>query len=340
MNLFQNFSIKQKLIFINLVTIIPILTLVSLLYIKVDSEMLKGQFIANLQSVAKLTSDYTSPNLMFFDPEGCQEDLAKLESIPSIKGAILFDTKNQRFASYGISLDTIQAKHYSEIQIHDEFVYIYEPVVLKNETQGCLFLLASTDEIESSIHTRILELILYLSLAALSVILLSTLFQNFIANPIKALAEFIKDSLKEDEYTQRIETEQKNEIGALYDGINLLLDKVEHNTFSKKLSTKFLELTNENVIVLNEKEEINFISSSFLNIIQYTEDELIDHKIEQITNDSSFFSKIVHHFQNETYIEFNSTLILKNHTLLPIHVKAFALDEDTTHQYICLIEKL
>ncbi len=340
MRLFYNFSIKQKLIFINLVTILPIFTLVGLLYIKVDSEMLKEQFITNLQSVAKLTGDYTSPNLMFFDPEGCQEDLAKLEAIPSIKAAILFDTKKQRFASYGALIDTIRFKHDPKIEIHEDFIYIYEPVTLKNDQKGCLFLLASTEEIQASVHVRIVELTLYLGLAALGVILLSTIFQNFISQPIRSLADFVTDSLKHDDYSQRIETEQQKEIGALYGKINLLLDKVEHNTVSKKLSSKFLELTNENVLVLNEKEEIDFISSSFLNIVQYTEKELINHKVEQITNDSNFFSKIMYHHQNDTYIEFNSTLILKNHTLLPIHVKAFALDEDTTHQYICLIEKL
>lgn len=340
MKLFKNFSIKQKLIFINLITIIPILTLVTLLYIKLDTDWLKKQFMSNLQSVAELTANYTAPDLMFLDQETAEESLNNLKNIPNIKGAILFNEHHQRFSSYGIVLDSIQGKSTNDIIIYDHYVFIHEPIIFKEKFVGSLFLLVSTDEIQASIHTRIIDLVLYLGLAALSVILLSIIFQNFISNPIKNLSTFINDSIEMDNYSERIDTEQQNEIGMLYNGINSLLDKVEQNTISKKISRKFLELTNENIIILNEKESINFISSSFCKLVQYTENELINTNLSKITNDSSFFSKMMHHFQNDTYIEFNSTLILKNHTLMPIHVKAFLLDEENFQQYICLIEKL
>lgn len=340
MNIFQNFSIKQKLIFINLITIIPILTLVTLLYIKVDTDWLKTEFISNLQSVAKLTANYTAPDLMFLDQDGGHETLANLKEIPNVKGAICFDKNNQRFSSYGIILDSIRAKSDAEIVLYDNFIIINEPITFKGQFIGSLALFVSTEEIESSIHTRIIELVLYLGLAALCVILLSTIFQNFISNPIKHLGSFIDESIELDNYTERIDIEQKNEIGKLYTGVNSLLDKVEQNTISQKLTIKFLELTNENVIVINKLEAITFVSSSFSKLIQYNSKDLINAEISKITNDSSFFTKMMHHFESDSYIEFNSTLILKNHTLLPIHIKAFLLDEDNSQQYICLIEKI
>lgn len=340
MNVLQNFSIKQKLIFINLITIIPILTLVTLLYIKVDTDWLKTQFISNLQSVAKLTANYAAPDLMFLDQDGGHETLANLREIPNIKGAICFDKNNQRFSSYGIVLDSIRPKSNAEISIYNNFIIINEPIIFKKEFVGSIALLVSSEEIESSIHTRIIELILYLGLATLCVILLSTIFQNFISSPIKNLGTFINESIELDNYTERVNIDQKNEVGKLYTGVNLLLDKVEQNTISQKIAVKFLELTNENVIVINKLEAITFVSSSFSKLIQFNDTELINSEISKITNDDSFFTKMMHHFENDSYIEFNSTLILKNHTLLPIHIKAFLLDEDNTQQYICLIEKI
>ncbi|MCP4521758.1 MAG: PAS domain-containing protein [Cytophagales bacterium] len=341
MRFFSTLSIKGKLIIINLAIILPVLTTVTLLYISVDAEILKNQFISKMAAVGDLTSNYSAPDLMFVDREAAQETLSKLEDIEDIKGAILFNSQKQRFASYGIVIDSIRPQEEELVIAKNQLVFVYSPVKFQGNTVGFLTLIASTKNMDHLINDRFLEVFFYLVLASAFVILLTFLFQGLILSPIHSVINVVNNAIQKDDYTERIRVHQKHEIGELYSGVNNLLDKVEYNTVSRKLSAKFLELTNENVMVLDENQKIIFLSESFSKLVQYREKDLLNQKIDKIINDSALAVKFAHKSaQSDEYMDFNTTLILHNHKLLPVHIKAFLLDEDSHPQYICLIETI
>ncbi|NJO91161.1 MAG: cell wall metabolism sensor histidine kinase WalK, partial [Chloroflexia bacterium] len=110
--------------------------------------------------------------------------------------------------------------------IDKEWLHVYQPIVYKDINYGYLYLRAFTNIGEISRKRIVRQLILIAGMTFLA-LLLTSAFQGVITKPIYKLTDFTKEISEHADYSLRIEKQNNDEIGQLYDEYNKMLAVTE-----------------------------------------------------------------------------------------------------------------
>lgn len=234
MNRFAHFSIKSKLLISTLSLLITALFAFAGFLLVAEYKYRNAELLRESTLQANLISDYIISPLLFLDQTGAKEILSKLDDIPRINGAAIYDRKGQIFThhiihgSQRIFPPNIDISAKMSRYVHDE-VIITEPILRDDISFGAIVIYVSTKEITEQllIYTGFLILIVI-------VLILCSLFiiykiQDYITTPIIDLAKTAKQISLSENYTLRAEKIYNDEVGHLYDDFNSMLDKIEQN---------------------------------------------------------------------------------------------------------------
>ena len=98
MKRYKNLSIRSKLI--GMILLVTILVLGSGFAINIIHTIhaFKNDMVDHTIATARVIGDYCSGPLLFNDSDGAEKILVKLNAVPSIVNAIVYDTNNDLFA--------------------------------------------------------------------------------------------------------------------------------------------------------------------------------------------------------------------------------------------------
>ncbi|MDF1881341.1 HAMP domain-containing protein [Sulfurimonas sp. MAG313] len=258
MNTFQNFSIRLKLI----------LAIVSILFISLSvfsSLILFMNYQKNTQDLlnesnlqAGLISDYAITPLLFSDVSGATEILTKLQSIPNINSAVMYDEKGNVFASYSINkkqkmkFKKINSFKESIVFTKDELVIFSRVQHNKNLYGGMLFHISTSSVAKETLNHAFILMGGIIVIILFSFIMISRL-QKYITLPIITLSKITQTIALSEDYTTRAQKMYGDEVGQLYDDFNAMLEKIEQRgrqreeaeTISRTYQSHLERLTNE-----------------------------------------------------------------------------------------------
>ncbi|MCP4657010.1 MAG: HAMP domain-containing protein, partial [bacterium] len=232
-----NLSIRNKLVGIILVaTILPLVPGFTLA-IRTSIRSFEDALLETTNGIAQGASDYSAINLLFEElQEQAEKDLQKLvEGTPFITGAYLYKADGKRYAGYGKSDSLMEFAGLGDdfCELTDGYVYCRTPVIRKEEGKqeeeflGTLCLLATTE----SYQKRVREYLIYMAGLMVAVVvaaaLLAYLLQGVISTPILHLAEKAQHISSDADYSIRVTSPGKDEIGLLYDGFNDMLEQIQ-----------------------------------------------------------------------------------------------------------------
>jgi signal transduction histidine kinase/CheY-like chemotaxis protein len=266
MKLFQNISIKNKIISIVLivstVTLIIGFTIVGIS----DIKSLKDEMLINSLMNTKLIGEYSIAPLTFDDNTGAENILSKLSANPSIMSAALYDRNGILFASYTKSDDHFIVPLYenpdeleeSRSTFSKNMLSIEHPVVYEGFKYGIISLQVDTSILKTKIKEYLLILIgILLCMLVLSFILANRL-QKPISQPILELAKLTRKISGKGDYNVRIERKSNDEIGVLYEDFNNMLHQILTREEARDKAEK-------NLLEAKEKaEESDRLKSAFL----------------------------------------------------------------------------
>ncbi|MCB2194214.1 MAG: response regulator [Bacteroidetes bacterium] len=266
MKLFQNISIKNKIISIVLivstVTMIIGFTLVGIS----DIKSLKDEMLINSLMNTKLIGEYSIAPLTFDDNTGAENILSKLATNPSIISAALYDRNGILFASYTKTNNHFIVPLYenpdeleeSKTAFSKNMLTIEHPVVYEDFKYGIISLQVDTSILRTKIKEYLLILLgILLGMIALSFILANRL-QKPISQPILELARLTRKISGEGDYNVRIERQSNDEIGVLYEDFNNMLHQILTREEARDKAEK-------NLLEAKEKaEESDRLKSAFL----------------------------------------------------------------------------
>ncbi len=229
MNLPGARSIRQKLNFILMATTSLALLLAGLALVAFDLRSQLRTVENDLLTQADIVGLVSSAALAFDDPKVAAENLSVLRAKPDVVAAALFDAQGRLFASFqpaerrGQPLPG-QARP-SSVRLDRDWVEVWRPVMAGQEQVGTVYLQAR--------HRLLLRVLEYLGVLALvlssslaAALLLSNRLQRTLTGPVLAISGVARQILRERNFSLRAEKSSEDEIGALADVFNAMLDEL------------------------------------------------------------------------------------------------------------------
>ena len=281
MKLISQLSIKIKLVLIVLAVLLPVLILFAGYSLMVNIVSSQDRLKSEIDNVAKMTTEYARPFLLFQD-KTATEQLLQFQKLESIEYACVYDIDGEIVSEYQEVPEGLDVKYKAEnsSEYIDRYLHTFANAYYDDDRIGTLYILANTDKVNKLINQSIQNVLLAILVSILIALGLVLLLQRFISEPILNLAKFTKSISESPDYGQRIENTYQDEVGTLYNSFNSMLDAIESTTVSRGYLNDILSSMAEMLIVLDNDFNIQKINEAVSEQMQYSSSELIGKKID------------------------------------------------------------
>ncbi|MDP8267667.1 MAG: PAS domain S-box protein [Candidatus Tenebribacter davisii] len=246
MRWFNNLSIKRKLFLLIFgITLIAQAIAFSILTIE-RFNSLKQELLNQSHIQARLIGEYCVSPLVFEDMDGLDHILQKIDALPFILSATVYD-QNGNLVSYhqkkGETEPIPQHEQHDDVFLKN-MLHMREAIIYQGIEYGQIHLRVSTKEFKKEISNQIWLFAWVISGMLIFIYFLANRFQKIISEPILNLANFSDKISKTADYSLQIQKQNEDEIGSLYDGFNNMLNQINIRQEERKQAEKTLRETN------------------------------------------------------------------------------------------------
>ncbi len=238
---------------------------------------------------AKMTAEYCAADLIFDDPENAADILNSLKKIPEIVGASIYTNSGKKFVSLG-EIDSTFHAHKNGLEYKSNRLFVVESVKYKNKTYGRICLEISTKPLSTRIEQYLLTMSSFLVILILLSFLISGRLQKVISDPILRLAKTTREISELEDYSVKVKAKSHDEIGALYDSFNMMLDQIHQRDIQRNQVMRALRESEEryrkvielspNAIILHQDGKIIYVNRRTIELSGYEKrEELIGREI-------------------------------------------------------------
>lgn len=249
-NLFQKLAIRQKLIVImtaaSLITLLLAFAGFSVLNITVFVQNQKNK----MRILAHVIAENSQAALSFNDSQAAADVLASLRAEPHIVSAAVYDRLGRLFAQYRSEelpeLPEAGIAALSQI-FKKSRLDVYQPVLLRGENIGLIFLQADRRELDALIFNYFILGFIILFVAGLAAVAVSSRMQHTISRPVTALTQVAEAVSATKDYSLRAVKESGDELGNLVDRFNEMLTEIQLREEALLRSNEALKRSNRDL---------------------------------------------------------------------------------------------
>ena len=233
----RSISIKNKLIWMQVVTAVLVLGLCFAAFVITDIKGYKEREINHAISIAQVIGTINISAIQFMDNDAAVKTLASLQKVQEdIVNASIIDKNGNVFAAYtqkGNNAYIFSPPFVDRHHIDGGYLYIYKNIIKNNELYGTVCMqveLSQLDQIKTE-KFQITTALLILGIAL--AFLLAIINQQYISAPLLSLVNVMKEVRQNENYTKRVPVEGKDEIAILSLEFNNLMDQIIHSNQKK-----------------------------------------------------------------------------------------------------------
>ena len=273
MRAFRDRSIKTKLLLISMITsgFAVVLTCVGMgAY---ELVRFREDLTQEITTIARIVGANTAAPLIFQDRQSARDTLSGLQTDPRILAACIYDAEEGLFVGY---LRDNEGSHTCPSVPRDDGHYadghrllLFQSIRIDEDQIGVVHLRAHLPDVQARLqhYGGVVGLVMIAALAA--ALFISSKLQRLISRPILNLARLAKRASKERDYSVRAGKDGSDEVGALIDAFNEMLEKIEHRDvyLAEQVAERTSELTqlNQELTAARDKaEETARLKSEFL----------------------------------------------------------------------------
>jgi HAMP domain-containing protein len=226
----RDIPIKGKLTAITMLTSGVALLLACVAFVTYELTALRTNSVDELSTTAAIVGDNSGAALAFDDPDSARQTLRSLKVHPHIVGAALYDRNGKLFASYdradtGVQFQAPRLEGQGH-RFEQDRLKLFYGFDLAGEHAGTVYIESDLSELRALMirYALIGGCVLLLSWAV--AFLLAARLQRAISAPISHLALVMNQVQARNDYSLRATKRGNDELGALIDGFNSMLDQI------------------------------------------------------------------------------------------------------------------
>jgi len=191
-----------------------------------DLRALHESELANANLIVSTVASYSAADLAFHDSNAARETLSGLSNVPQVVNAFLFDKTGKLFASLR-SQPPAPPLPASAATESNGYIHVVAPVRFEGRDYGQLYLLISRESLQAGIRDALQTLALLVIVVLGLALLLAYRLQHYVSQPILDLAAAAKHVSDAADYSTRLAPPTDDEIGALYQAFNVMLERTQ-----------------------------------------------------------------------------------------------------------------
>ena len=250
---YQHLSIADKLRQIILVCLASSMLIVFMLTAANEIRKSLNDVHQNLETLALVTATNSQGALMFHDRKSAQLTLDSLKAVPYISRATLYDDRGRQIAVINRDTDSQLPTWLPGRELDFEHA-----VTADNEQLGKLFLSADLNQMWMELRINLGIFALALLVAFMAATLLARRLAQRVTQPIVQLSKAASEVSKDRNYEIRVDKQENDEVGALVDTFNDMVDRLHEHDM--ELAVHQIRLEQEKEIA----EQANAAKSQFL----------------------------------------------------------------------------
>jgi len=230
--MWRNLSIKEKLILISFITTGSALFLVGTIFIAGEVLNVRQSSLTYLSGLTKTISQTSVPVVTGHDRKGMDKIFETLNTKLDITCAVLYDEKGTILAKFdrGVPCQALSpplppGETYHFGLTHMDFT---QEIKRGHDSLGIIHVRAYLGDSYSKVMNYITTLFIIMGCSFLFGYILFSNLQNTVTRHIFELASLMKIVSQEKNYSVRVKSVSKDEIGALAEGFNEMLDNIEN----------------------------------------------------------------------------------------------------------------
>lgn len=263
MQKFRDMPIKWKLIFISLLTSGIALLVASACFLTYDQLSFRRAMRSKVQTLARVIGENSKAAVSFGDAEVANRILAALEWEPNVKSATLRNHRGNALGSYRHKENEVGVcplEHQeAAVTYRHGMMCVHEPVSLENECIGTLCIYYSLRAVRLRLLSYVSVMLAVLLFSITVAWILANRLQRQVSGPITHLTATADRVSREKDFTLRAEGESKDEVGALVEGFNTMLDQIHaHEVELRRYQDRLRDMADQ--VLLSEERERRRIS--------------------------------------------------------------------------------
>ncbi|MBN2476952.1 MAG: HAMP domain-containing protein [Pirellulales bacterium] len=243
MRSFKDFSINTKLVLLVTVAGGVALLLACAAFVVHDYRIIRASKVRQLSALADVLGSNSTAALTFDDPVTGTEILSSLRMQPTIEFACLYNAQGRVFAKYGDADQAPSRPGPPGYKFTDRgHLSVVQSIVQDRDRVGTIILRANMVDLDQQMLQYVMIMAVVMTVSMGGSILLSSRLQRAISLPILRLADAAQKISADADYSIRVSKVANDELGALYDEFNGMLDRIEQGEKELQKAHNELEL--------------------------------------------------------------------------------------------------
>jgi two-component system sensor histidine kinase/response regulator len=242
-------SIRGKLTLMIMAASSMALLLACAAFISYDSYTFRIGKVQDVATLAEVMGSNSTGALTYQDSNSAREVLSALRSKKQISEACIYDRQGQVFAKYQRDSGTTEFSpppaQESGSLFRDQHLILFRNILLAGDKIGTVYVRYDLSEVRERRRRYAVMLTLVALGSWLVALLLSSLLQRSISEPIRRLAQITRTVSTQKDYSIRAVKNNEDEIGQLIDGFNHMLNQIQVQDASLHQAKKVAEAASQ-----------------------------------------------------------------------------------------------
>jgi len=228
-----NLSLRRQLTLLTMTVTVTALGLACVAVLGLDQWTFRRSMTRDLTILADVIGANSTGALSFHDRAAAEEVLSALRAQPHVVAGSIYDRAGAPFASFerashGHRLSPPRAGPRGELR-GDDWLATLRDIRLDGEVIGAVYIRMDLGEMRERERRYLMLLAAVFAAASLLALLLAGQLQRLISGPIQQLVGVMRRVVDDHDFSVRAPQARADEIGALVDGFNEMLARIERD---------------------------------------------------------------------------------------------------------------
>jgi len=287
----RQISVRNQLILAISSASLIVVVVMSAMIIYLGARAIQKEAEIGLTSdIAVLSQDFVRV-LLTDSPDVAADTAARLKAFPDVLAAYLYDQNEQfRFGYQKEGVDPVPVPSYqvTDVRYHDNYLDVFSPLRYRGKQYGVVYVRLSLASYQERVKDYYKLLFVLAPVLVLLTLLVAVRFQRSFSEPVQRLARAFDEVSVSGDYSIRVGTREKNEVGQLFEGFNRVLDKIQETNESLARTRERLRVTLEaitdSVIACDEQGRVSYMNSSAERLLQVRLEQVEDRSVMDVVN--------------------------------------------------------